>query len=288
MSKRETTEHSKDTNVQTPERLVRMTAGQPDIDLEGRQMTFRVTTRLLARDGGIVLPEGIVTKWYESNPVVGIRHMLADWDSPRPLVAGRALTLERDARGMSSRMQFADSELGREWGYLYGLNPEGEVYMRAVSFAWSTMARETWTIDEAREYLGEDWDEDAVPEMSRRYNEVWVAKRSEMHEYSLVEVGADREALSRALSDGVRTAGEILTRMDLGAARREIDNLKQEGAQTGKRLAKLEADLQALAGDGAEAARRGDSSALLGQVRELRSSLTLRSEINQLKGAIKK
>jgi outer membrane murein-binding lipoprotein Lpp len=271
-----------DTRQQPPEQLVRNIGGQPNIDLENRTVEFTVCTRALARDGGIVIPEGIDTRFYETNPVVGIRHFMPGFESAHPLVAGRALSLVTDRRGLMSRCQFADTELGREWGYLYGLNEERTVYMRAVSFGWSIRKSANWTLDQARDFCGDLWDDAAVPAWCKHYDEVWVSLESEMHEYSLVEVGADRNALSRALGNGIRAAGEIMTHLDLTAARQEINQFKTENTELGSRMAKLEQDIQALSRDGADAAANGNSSAILTEIRTLTAQLGLQDEINEL------
>jgi hypothetical protein len=252
-----------------PAELIREAAPRAaEVDLPARTVRNTVTTRRLARDGGIVVPEGIVTRFFEQNPVVKIRHGLAE--DARPLVAGRALSLTRTRDGLDALTQFADNQLGREWGYLYGLNEGGEVYLRAFSFGWSTLEETVWDLEQARAYLGELWDEEAVSAFSRRYNEVWVATKSEMHEYSVVEVGADREALMRAWREGgVEAAAGIVSRIDLAAARADLDALKESHQASESRIARLEADMQALARNGKEAARPGNSSELRDELREL-------------------
>lgn len=253
-----------------PSELVRAMAGDPEIDLAKRTVRSVITTKLLARDGGIVLPEGINVRFYEQNPIVAIRHCMPGHDTPRPLVVGRSLGLARNDVGMASITQFADSELGREWGYLYGLNEAREVYMRAYSFGWAAQETTWWTLSEARNHLGALWDEEAVTATVRQQGEVWVCKRSEMHEYSVVEVGADRAALSRALRvDGIRVAGEILMHMDLNEAMRMASEAKTFQGEMSAKLARLEQDIQALRRDGAAAAARGDSAEVLSEIRSL-------------------
>lgn len=245
-----------------------------DIDLAKRTIRNTVTTKCLARDGGIVLPEGIITRFYEQNPIVKIRHGMAN--DARPLVAGRSLGLTRTDIGMDSITQFADNQLGREWGYLYGLNEGGEVYLRAFSFGWASLQVEWITIERARAMLGNLWDEASVPDWCRRCDEVWVSARSEMHEYSVVEVGADREALSRAYNEhGINEAANIVARMDLGEARLIINQLRNENKSLTTRLDAFDTRVQALERDGSAAATSGNSAevknalrAMLAQLRE--------------------
>jgi len=239
--------------------------GEPEIDVAERTVRAVIATRLLARDGGIILPDGIVTRFFEQNPVVQAQHGMSD--ELRSAVIGRSLGLKRDARGVESVTQFADTELGREYAYLYGVNEEKEIYMRGWSFGWRTLEMAFWSLKQAREFLAEDWNEDVVSGLMANLDEVWVAKRCEMTEYSAVAVGADREALSRAFGDGVRTAGELITDMDLREATRLVGELRREVDHNNARIRKAERDIQALRGEGASAAARGDSEAI---ARELR------------------
>ena len=166
---------------------------------------------------------------------------------------------------MESTTQFAETDLGREYAYLYGVNEKSEVFMRAWSFGWRTLASESWSIDQARLYLGDSWD----PVAAIGLDSVWVATQSEMHEYSAVPVGADRAALSRALAGGIRAAGEIIAGLDLADAAREIAALKTFQGETSSRIGKLEAQIQALVRNGAAAVDQRNSAEVLAAVRDL-------------------
>lgn len=259
---------------QLPNRLIRVATGTPEIDLEQRTIRSVIATKLLARDGGIVLPEGIITKFFEANPVVLAMHG-AGMEANAPVV-GRSLGLTRTAAGMESVTQFADTELGREYAYLYGVNEKREVFMRAWSFGWRTLAQEWWTREHAMQFLGTLWDEEAAAGIE----EVWVAVKSEMHEYSAVPVGADRAALSRAYQEGVRSAGHLMAELDLAAAHREIGALKTFQGTISLRLEKLERDYLALRSDGAAAAAPGNTAELLN---ELDGLLRIAQATNQKK-----
>lgn len=259
-------------NQNLPARLVRMMTGEPQIDLEKRTVNCTVTTKLLARDHGIVLPEGIITKFYEQNPVVRAEHY-----GP---VIGRSLGLTKTPLGMDSITQFAETDTGLDYAYLYGCNEKHEVFMRAWSFGWRSLVTEIWGLDRARQYLGSLWDD----ETAIGVNDVWVSVRSEMNEYSVVPVGADREALSRAFGGGVRSAGAIIAGMDLTAAQRQLQTLEdtfkdfvktQEDVRT--QIAQLQKDIQALRRDGSAAAARGDSAEILNAVRELHQVVCAKS-----------
>lgn len=253
-------------NIQPPARLERAASAET-IDLEARTIEATVATRLLARDGGIVQPRGIVTRAFEANPNVLAMHGGISGKFP---VVGRCVALQVNDRGVLARTQFADTEIGREIGYLYGINPKKEVFCRGWSFGWNTLQMRVVTLDEARTLLDSDWDEELVPAMCRRFNEVWIAERSEMLEYSPVPVGADRAALSRAFSDGVRAAGELVAHLDLKQASEELTDLKREHGDLSARVERMEKQIQALCRDGAAAAARGDSAGLLKAIEQLR------------------
>lgn len=258
-----------DNRINPPKDLVRI-MGEPEIDESKRTIVSEFVTRKLARDGGIVIPDGIVVRFYEENPVVMARHGM-DWEQNSPVI-GRSLGLERTDRGMKSVTQFAETDLGSEYAYLYGLNPKREVYMRAWSFGWSTLELSYWSLEEAKDWLGSDWEEDAIGFWIKREQQVWVAKRSEMHEYSAVPVGADREALSRAFkTGGIEIAGDIVAAVDLKEARAELARVRKEIEVEELRL--IRRQIQALSRDGAAAAERGDSAAILEEVRNLRKMI---------------
>lgn len=252
-----------------PERVVRLSPGTPTVDLEQRTIECTPMTRCLASDGGIILPEGIVTRLFEANPVVLAIHAMSVGSSARPPVVGRCLAFATTKRGMTARTQFADTELGREYAYLYGVNKEREVYMRAWSFGWTTTELDFIDVDDARKMLGTDWDEDTVPAHVRRSGEVWVARQCVMNEYSPVPIGADRQALSRAAASGVRTAGELIGHMDLKEAQETIAGLRRDQQQLAGRLERIEQEMKALRGDEAAAAARGDTAAILDAVRTM-------------------
>lgn len=259
----------KRTDGQLPERLVRVAQANPEIDIEARTVRAVIMTNSLARDGGILLPDGIVTRFYEANPIVQAQHGLAA--SIHSPVIGRSLGLKATASGMESVTQFADTDLGREYGYLYGINPKREVYMRAWSFGWRTLDLEWISAGQAKEMLGAGWDQDAFD--ASPFERVWLAKRAEMHEYSAVAVGSDRLALSRAHAAGLRAAGDMLATIDLNEARdliaalrMDVTNLKDEHA---RRMEKVEQDILALRRDGAAAAARGDTAGVLEGLQDL-------------------
>jgi len=264
-----------------PERLVRMMGTDVDVDVTKRVLKRAgFMTRGIASDGGIVIPGGIEVKFYETNPQVFLRHGYTD--AVAFPVVGRSLGLTQTPAGMESETQFADDPdgLGRQIAYLYGVNEDKEVYSRGWSFGWRTLEQEWWSLSKAQDYLGADYDEDLVPDWALERGEVWAAIRSLMNEYSVVPLGADRKALSRAYADkGVRLAGDLVAGMDLATATRQLGELKEQREADRMRLDKLESDILALRRDGASAVARGDTDALctaledmLSMVREQRGN----------------
>jgi len=256
---------------QAPKRLIRAMEEGVEVDVEKRVLSrAQFMTRKLATDGGIVVPSGVNTRFFEQNPVVLMMHGFTD-QFP---VVGRSLGLSATELGMESVTQFADTERGREMAYLYGVNAERQVYARGWSFGWDNVDLEWWSLDHAREWLGDDFDPETVPRHVQINQEVWVARRCIMNEYSAVALGADRDALSRAFSKAnIRLAGELVSDMDLSAATGEVAELRKTVSADRARLDKLEKDIQALRGDGASAAARGDSEAVLRELEAIRASL---------------
>lgn len=251
-----------------PERLLRAMEPEIDVDLAARILRrARFVTRRLASDGGIVDPQGINVRFFQANPVVLARHGLSD--EVRSPVIGRSLGLSATRDGMESMTQFADTDLGREYAYLYGVNEKREVYMRGWSFGWTTVEMDWLPLAQARSWLGADWDDDLVPPAVRSTGEVWLARKTILNEYSAVPVGADRAALSRAWTEGVRLAGGLIADLELRDATTLLKTLQEQTETDRARLAKIEAEIQALRRDGAAAAARGDSAELVAEIRAL-------------------
>ena len=251
--------------MKSPVRLVRAMSDKVEVDVKNRILKRAVfVTRFIASDGGIVIPGGINVKPYTENPVVLSMHGHGETFP----VVGRSLGLKVNDVGMESQTQFADTAVGRELAYLYGVNDAGEVYARGWSFGWDNVAVETWTLDRALATVPEQ-DPDTIPAWVRRMNEVWVAIRSVMNEYSAVPLGADRKALSRAWAGNVALAGRMIASLDLEDAQNELAALRARMESQGATIERLEKDIQALRRDGAAAAARGDSAEVLDRVRRL-------------------
>jgi len=253
-------------DYETRQCVVRQAAAEPQMDADARTIRSVILTDRVARDGGIVLPDGMDIAAYMRNPIVRENHT-----GP---VVGRCLDLNVMAHEVEAVTQFADNEKGRDYAYLYGLNPENEVFMRAWSARATVLEQQTWGYSKVMALLGTEFEPEELPPRQRQQRSVWVAVRSVLREYSVVPLGADRLALSRAFDDGCETAGDVIARIDLADAQTEISLLRCSQEQLQRQLNTLEEQMQALRRDGAAAAKRGDSAALLAEVRSLRVANT--------------
>jgi hypothetical protein len=245
---------------------------QAQPDLQKRTLRHVIMTDGLASDGGIILPEGMALTRFLANPIVTARHG-GDGNIVRPTVIGRSIALEPSAHELWSVTQFADTELGREYMYLYGLNTSGETYMRAWSIEAPIYEKSVMSVQRAKSLLGVAIDEEKLPAPVKKAGTLWVGIRSELVSYGAVNVGADRGALTRAMREGIVVAGSLLANMDLQEAKCELDSLRSETATMKQQIVKLEEDLLALRRDGAAAAARGDTAAVIREIQALRSLL---------------
>jgi hypothetical protein len=227
----------------------------------------------LASDGWIVLPSGISLSRYAGNAIVTCQHIARskpDADSHKPIVIANAINLRRGETELLADVQFAKTDEGREWGYLYGVNPEAQAFMRAWSVEGDVLARAQVDWPKARTLAGNHWDDNLAAKLQKSQRQVNVATGFELSLVAAVSLGADRGALTRAAQDGIRLADELVARMDLRAAGEELAAVKAKLSETDVRIARLEGDIQALRSDGASAAARGNSEAILSEVRDLR------------------
>jgi hypothetical protein len=235
----------------------------------------------LASDGWIVLPSGISLSRYAGNAIVTCRHIARsqpDADSSRkPIVIANAINLRRGEMELIADVQFAKTQEGQEWGYLYGVNPENQAFMRAWSVEGDILSRSNVDWNKARMLSGQYWDENLAEKIQRSQRQVNVATGFELSLVAAVSLGADRCALTRAAQDGIRLADDLIARIDLRTASEELAGLKTKLSETDARIGKLdgalramEGDIQALRSDGASAAARGNSEAILLEVRSLR------------------
>ncbi len=247
----------------------RLLTAQPTIDREQRTIRAQVATRALARDGGILQTENCILDYYRGNPVVQFRH---GFTNDRMPVVGRCLELIPTELGLDAVIQFADTELGKESAYLYGLNDAEEVYCRGWSFGWETLRYEFWTVADARRYVPSSlWDERLVQDDPGDRG-IWVATLSEMTEFSVVPVGADRHGLSRAFGEGIQTAGRCLEQLNVQDILSNLRELKH--ILSGNALDRHTESFQTIMRDGTSLATRvGDSGDLAKELNALAASL---------------
>lgn len=258
-------------------RYVAITAATRPVEMDIGKRILRgavFATTGLASDGAIVLPEGIDATQYLRNPVVTDRHQtnLADParpNDPRPIAA--TLELDRAETEMIAAIQFADTELGREYAHLYGLNDAGTVFMRGWSIEGVMAEVSNVGFDAARKIAGPFWHEELAKRLARRASHVRVATRFEMKLVAAAAVGADRDALTRAARDGIGAAWELVARADFEQAENIIGDLQADNAAMRERIARIERDMQAMRADGASAGARGDSGAILSEIREMQA-----------------
>lgn len=240
-----------------------------DVDVSERVIRSAIITDRIAADGVMVLPEGTDTADYLRNPVVLAQHGLAF--PGRSSAIGRCLGLELEpgSAALVATTQFADTPQGREWAYLYGLNPEGTVYVRGWSARMEILRGERWAAARAAARLGQRFRADAIPpDQAGRRDWVSVATGTRLIEYSAVEVGADPDALTRCAQE---TGNEVAARIALQSQLEELRQVVQRTHQE-KLLASLRdltRELSAITGDDATAAADGNAVALLAAAKEL-------------------
>lgn len=222
----------------------------------------------VASDGWIILTEGIRLERFMGNAVVTRAHVNdARPDQERPLVIANADALRDEGGALLGDVRFAQTAW--DWAYLYGCNPDHRAFLRGWSIEGPIVAKQTVTWEQARKLSGAYWDEALTNRLRTRQRTVEVATEFELTAIAAVTLGADRNALTRAMGEGVTAAGEVLARMDLDAAGTGLDALKTKLSETDGKIARLEKEIQALRGEGASAAARGDSEAVLNEVREI-------------------
>jgi hypothetical protein len=248
-----------------------------DCDVEKRTLRGAVfSTTGLASDGMIVLPMGIDLARFNGNPVITDRHMVAMGADGKQaardaFVIANAVSLEQsDTELRAPEIRFVDTQIGRDYAHLYGVNAEKQAAMRAWSVELPVLETKRVSWEDARAISAQYWDE-PLAERMRKLPCILVAVRSELKSVAAVPVGADRGALTRAAGEGCATAGLILARLDLGEADREIETLRMDLAGHDARLEKLEEDILALRRDGAAAAARGDTAEVLETLRAMRA-----------------
>ena len=143
------------------------------IDPDKRQIEAFASTPAIDRSDEIVLPETFrdTLKEYMKNPVVLACHQSRS-DSGRSMVVGHVVKARLDKRGLHVTVEFADTELGREYFELYS----GK-HQRAFSIGFKAIK-------------GRDENRDG--------KRVWIHEEVKLYEISCVPVPANPECLSKS------------------------------------------------------------------------------------------
>lgn len=255
-------------------RYVQIPAKTVDVDVEERILRgVRFATRGIAQDGGIIMPGGLRLDVFQETPEVLARHAHAKEDM-RPPNIGVAIALEQSDDAVDAAVQFADTTLGRDYAYIYGVNAERRAYARGWSYGVNIVERETWGLAKAREWLGRDYDQDLVPDTALKSRSVWVVTRGVLTEISATPKRADLGALTQAYREhGIRAAGEIASELQLSEALELVEDLKRERDMDRKRLDRCERELAALRGEAPSPAALGDGEGVLRELAALRDLL---------------
>lgn len=245
-----------------------------DVDLDKRILRGVVfVTRSIASDGGIVLPDGLRTDIFERDAQILARHAMAKGEVKSPNI-GRAVTLTISEREGAADVQFADTELGREYAYIYGVNEDRTAYARGWSFGWEPISTESWGLAKVRRELGPDYDPDLVPANVIRKRSVWVTTKGLLKEISATPRRADIKALTRAWEQGgIREAARLAHELQLDEATELIASMKHARELDRRRIALLERELAALHGEASPSAVLGDDGELVRELTALRDAI---------------
>ena len=151
-----------------------------NVDAENRTITAVISDETLDRQGDIVIQDGIDFTEYKKNPVVLYNHNISGFgDSVPRLPIGKTLSVKTVGTQTEATIQFTTQE-ENPFGYQVGKLFESKT-MRAWSIGINTLEEETINVD------------------GRKAN---VLKKTELVEISATEVGANRNALSKAYKAG--------------------------------------------------------------------------------------
>ena len=192
---------------------------------EERTLTFRGTTESVARDGGVLLADGMNAQNFDANPVVLWAH---DIEGGQVNVIGKVTdrTFDAEAKAWDFDVRFATAEQNPLADTVYRLAKDEFVRAASVGFMVTDFERDI--SDERRDELGIG-------------KHGWIGRKWELYELSLVPVGSDPAALQRA---GVATADiELLTQQ----AETEETPAETEGVETPEPEIDLEGEQRTLA-----------------------------------------
>jgi len=168
----------------------------------GSRVKFRASTAALDRHDTKILPEGIDTSRFETNPIFVWGHdAYGGWEVPKmENVLGRVVGIVKSSEALDIDVEFADESV----------NPKGAQALRmvragllnAVSIGFRILARR----------------EETDPSSNKTY---WVYEKTELLEVSLVPIPSNPEAL--ALVRSMAGASPSTTGADVDARAAEQD-----------------------------------------------------------------
>jgi len=186
------------------------------IDETARTLTAYVSTNATDRMDEVLEPKGADLKNFRKNPVVLFGH---DYNSP-PI--GRAQWIKRDAVGLLSKVEFANTEFAKE---IFNLYKDG--FMKAFSVG----------------FIPQEWEDgDGKKKASRTYTK-W-----ELLEYSAVPVPANPEALMLAMEKGILKSDTVKKALGLEVEFKELpeDENLEEPVETQKAVDELIDEMELL------------------------------------------
>lgn len=179
----------------TNEMIVKAFSTDVTVDEGERAVTAIISTNAVDRDGEVLIPQGMYAKDYEKNPVVFFNHSYADYfldDVGAKLPVGKCVALTRKDDSIIAKTVFATRPDGypaeKEWlpDTLFSLYQQGVMNAFSVGFIPTEMRPAT------------DKDVEKFGAGCRRVYSKW-----KMHEYSVVPLPANQEAITLAVSKGL-------------------------------------------------------------------------------------
>lgn len=167
-----------------------------------------ITTKVVDRDGDIVVPKGAVLDHYRKNPVVLFAHNYSQ------LPIGKSLWIKADEKGLIAKTQYAKHQKAEE---VYQYRKDGFPMAKSIGFIpLSVIHREDFADADLKSM---DLTEDDIKGADRIYPE-WL-----MLEYSDVPVPSNPEALQLAISKGIITTEEV---QEAGTRKAIVLNIVEE------------------------------------------------------------
>lgn len=181
------------------------------VNKKERSTVDYITTKVVDRDGDIVVPKGAVLDHYRKHPVVLFAHNYSE------LPVGKSLWIKADEKGLISKTQYAKHQKAEE---IYQYRKDGFPMAKSIGFIPLSMVEEK-DFDQL-DLKALDLNEEDLKGAARVYPE-WL-----MLEYSDVPVPSNPEALQLAISKGIITVDEAKIAAENSAFVLEIKEEKEE------------------------------------------------------------